>query len=145
MKRAWASFAGLTVLAVSTYASNLTIDAFISVQGPNQTTAWNDPASGNVMVYDAFGKLDDTNGLNLGTAITGRITSTTVGDGTDRVTVIVHTKNGLCYGFAPGGQAFGHTVAQVLGGAPAALGNAITSATFLRTTGSPLPTWNTRM
>ncbi len=142
MKKAWAS-AGLTLLAVSAYASNLTIDSFISVQGPNQATAWSDPATGNFMVFDAFGKRDDTNGLNLGTTITGRVTNTTIGDGTDRVTVIVHTKNGLCYGFTPAGQAFGHTVGQVLGGAPPALGQAITSATFLRITGSPLPSWNT--
>ncbi len=86
MKKAWAS-AGLTLLAVSAYASNLTIDSFISVQGPNQATAWSDPATGNFMVFDAFGKRDDTNGLNLGTTITGRVTNTTIGDGTDRVTV----------------------------------------------------------
>jgi hypothetical protein len=94
VKKAWAS-AGLTLLAVSAYASNLTIDSFISVQRPNQATAWSDPATGNFMVFDAFGKRDDTNGLNLGTTITGRVTNTTIGDGTDRVTVIVHTKNGL--------------------------------------------------
>ena len=41
MKKAWAS-AGLTLLAVSGYASNLTIDSFIAVQGPNQATAWTD-------------------------------------------------------------------------------------------------------
>jgi len=143
VKKAWAFCAGLAVLSVSVYASPPSIDAFILVQGPNQATAWTDPADGDFMTFDAFGKLNDTNALNLGTTITGKVTSTTLGDGTDRVTVVAHTKNGLCYGFTSAGQAFGHTVAQVLGGAPPALGNAITTATFLRTTGAPLPSWNT--
>jgi hypothetical protein len=143
LKKTWLLCAGLTVLAVSADAAPPSINAWIIVQGPNQTTAWTDPANGSLMYYDAFGKLDATHGLNLGTTVTGRVTSTSIGDGTDRVTVVAHTKNGLCYGYTATGQAFGHTTAQVLGGAPPALGHALSSLTFLRTTGSPLPSWNT--
>jgi hypothetical protein len=143
VKKAWAICAGLTVLAVSAGAAPPTITPWINAQGPNQSTAWTDPSVGNFMSYDAFGKLDATFGLNLGTTVSGRVTSNTIGDGTDSVSVIVHTRDGLCWGFTPAGQAFGHTPAQVLGGAPPALGHAITSVTFLRTTGAPLPSWNT--
>lgn len=123
------------------------ISDFIAAQevGPPTTyTPWLDPASTNWLFFDAFGTFNQRFGLNLGTTFEGRVTVRPLADGRAHVSVLLHTKNGLCWGFtggtAPANLVFGNRPSIVAGGAAAALGDGITRLEFLMpSVGSPLP------
>ena len=91
---------------------------------PNVLTGWSDPATGNVIWFDAFGKANPVlTGLN--TQYGGSLSIHDQGDGTQRVVLVLHTKDGLCYGSNGAGIAFGRTVAQVTPTTPASSGDGL--------------------
>ena len=105
--------------------------------GPRQALAWSDPASGNFLVIDAYGKRNTFFGLNLGTTVGGSVRVTQLNDGTQRVAVNLQTRNALCYGFNANSEpAFGYWPQDVLAGiGPASTGSALTRLVF-----APQPT-----
>ena len=127
-------------------AQKLPISAFLAAQAPNETTFWADPASSNVLVFDAFGKRNSALALNLGTTVAGQVTIRDLGGGIERVTVLVNTRNALCWGFAgfpsPLVPAFGRNPAAVAGGAQASLGEGLNRLQFTQPKNSPLPSYN---
>jgi hypothetical protein len=88
-------------------------------------TGWNDPASGNIVFFDAFGKLSPAvTGLN--TQYGGDLSIDDQGDGTQRVVLVLHTKDGLCYGRNKAGVlAFGRLSGQVTSENPASSGDGL--------------------
>jgi hypothetical protein len=123
----------------------LPVSSFLVAQPATQTQLWFDPATLNAVRFDAFGTRNAALGLNLGTNIDGHMTVSNLGGGTERVTVVLNTRNGLCWGFVlttPAVPAFGRSPAEVQAGAQASLGDGITQVAFTKPEGSPSPTWN---
>ena len=125
---------------------HLPVSSFLAAQPATQGQPWSDPVTSSLLVFDAFGKRNAALGLNLGTTIDGQVTVRDLGGGTERVTVVLNTRNALCWGFAEVSgilvPAFGRTPAAVQNGAPASLGDGMTRIAFTQPTGSPLPSWN---
>jgi hypothetical protein len=139
----WAGLAALLVAPSAPLAAEqLSIQDFLAVQPAVQTQAWVDPATGNVLVLDAFGKRNAALGLGLPTSVSGSVTIRDVGGGMEEVTVIVHTRDAVCWGFnGAAAPAFGQTPVAVAGGAAPSLGNGFTRAVFTLPAGAPLPSW----
>lgn len=123
------------------------ISDFIAAQSvfPPTYTPWVDPATNQWLMFDAFGTLADRFALDFGTTFDGRVTVRPLADGRAHVTVVLHTKNGICYGFngAPTAAtlAFGERPSVIgVTGAPAALGEAVTRFEFtMPSMDAPLP------
>jgi len=123
----------------------LPVSSFLAAQPATQIQIWFDPVTLNDLRFDAFGTRNAVLGLNLGTSIDGRVTVRDLGGGTERVTVVLNTRDALCWGFVdltPFVPAFGRNPAAVQGGAQASVGNGMTRIVFTQPTVSPLPTWN---
>lgn len=118
--------------AASAQTQQLPIETFLNLLGPTANTLWVDPSSGNFLRIDAFGKVNNFLSLNLGTSVTGRVMVRDLGDGTQQVTVIIHTRDAICWGFNSSNQpAFGYSPVNVRDGVgPAALGQATTVFVF---------------
>ncbi|UCG70521.1 MAG: hypothetical protein JSV09_05765 [Thermoplasmata archaeon] len=82
-------------------------------------------------------------GDDLGTTFSGTITEKVLKDGNTLVHVTLFTKNALTYSYdAPIGDfVYGSTVGEVIGGAPASLGNSRFSLTYItdEAPGAPMP------
>jgi hypothetical protein len=122
------------------------ISEFIDAQTlvPTTYTPWFEPASGNWLFFDAFGKYNDRFDLALGTTFDGRVTVRPIAGGGAHVSVVLHTKNGLCWGYkdpvSPANIVFGNRPLAVQAGAPAALGDGLTKVEFtMPSMDSPLP------
>lgn len=123
----------------------LAVGSFLAAQPATQTQLWIDPSSLNFMRFDAFGKRNAALGLGLGTSIDGNMTVRDLGGATERVIVVLNTRNALCWGFAdfPSAiPAFGRSPAEVLAGTQPSLGDGMTRIAFTKPEGSPLPNWN---
>jgi len=116
---------------------HLPVSAFLDLLRPQGATAWSDPASGNTLVIDAYGKRNVFFNLNLDTTVTGGVTVKDQGDGTQKVNVSLHTTNAICWGFNGNGDpAFGYRPVDVMNGlGPASLGDALTRIDFTEPTG----------
>ncbi len=131
-------FAAATILImaasgrISAQTQQLPISVFLDLFPPTAAQPWSDPANGNILVIDAYGKRNAALNLNLGTTVDGRVTVMNLGDGTQRVTVHFQTRNALCWGFNSNLQpAFGYTPLAVRNNVgPAALGSSITRIVF---------------
>ena len=115
----------------------LPISAFLNLLAPQAAIGWGDPATGNVLVFDHFGKRNPFFNLHLGTTVTGSVTVEDQGDGTEKVTVSLHTKNAICWGFNGNfDPAFGYRPVDVMNNlGPASLGDALTRIDFTQPTG----------
>ena len=122
----------VTTGAASAQTQQLPIETFFNLLGPTANTVWTDPASGNFLRIDAFGKVNTFLNLNLGTSVTGQVQVRDLRDGTQQVTVILHTRDAICWGFNGSNQiAFGYTPVNVQNGVgPAALGQSTTILVF---------------
>jgi hypothetical protein len=120
----------------------LPISAFLDAQIPAQQQFWSDPVNGALLGFDAFGKRNEALGLNLPTSISGGVTIRDLGDGTELVTVDIHTKDAVCFGFINAIPAFGRSPAEIAGGASPSLGDAHIQIGFTQPAGDPLQTWN---
>ena len=117
--------------AASAQTQQLPIETFLNLLGPAAFSSWTDPSSGNLLRIDTFGKVNNFLNLNLGTSVTGRVMVRDLGDGTQQVTVILHTRDALCWGFSSNQIAFGYIPVAVRNGVgPAALGQATTVFVF---------------
>jgi hypothetical protein len=130
-------------LAVSAGARAQTVQYpitdFTNIQTSYQ--AWLDPATNSTILFDAFGYRNRVNNLGLGTQVGGELSVHDEGNGTQRVTVVLHTKNGLCWGVNPT-PAFGRSIGEVLQGATPSLGDGLFRYEFTMPVG-PLPKWGT--
>ena len=74
-----------------------------------------------------FGKRNNLLNLNLGTTVKGTVTVKNLGNGTQRLTVNIRTKNAICWGFNGGNQpAFGYSPINVANNVgPASLGDGL--------------------
>ena len=106
---------------------------------------WVDPKTAFFVLVDYAGLADTLAGGAFGTTLDGSITEVPLADGRARVSVTLHTKNALTWAgdvssSFPGPILFGHTLAEVLGGAEPALGESLLKVTFTNTApGAPLP------
>jgi hypothetical protein len=116
----------LTVSAgtASAQTQQLPISVIRDLLPSTAAEVWLDPVTGNILIFDTFGKRNAALNLGLETTVEGRVLITDLGDGTQRVTVIAITKDAICWGFNSSFQpAFGfgpNAVANQLG--PASLG-----------------------
>lgn len=127
---------GMITLIASTRTSaqteQLPISAFLDLLPSTSFQNWVDPASGDILNIDAYGKRNAALGLNVGTTTSGRVTVLDLGDGTQRVTVHFQTRDAICWGLNGNLQpAFGYSPAAVFNNlGPAALGTTITRIVF---------------
>jgi hypothetical protein len=133
----------LVIPARSSFAQvqQLPISSFVNAQDLCLNFSWSDPVNGNILFFDALGLRNTCVGLNLGTSVSGGVTIRALPDGTqEEVSVTIHTKDALCVGFDVNGDpAFGRTAAEIAGGAPASLGDGLTTLRFIQPVGAPLP------
>ena len=118
----------------------LPISAFLDVQVAGQQQFWSDPVNNALLGFDAFGQLNEA--LGLPTDISGGVTIRDLGNGTELVTVDLHTHDGICFGFINAVPAFGRTPAEIAAGAAPSLGDANVLIEFTQPVGAPLQTWN---
>jgi hypothetical protein len=115
----------------------LPISDFLNLLPPLAATVYSDPATGNILTIDAYGKRNAFFNLNLDTTVTGVLTVKDQGDGTERVSVNLHTNDAICWGFNGNfDPSFGYRpfdVANNLG--PASLGDAVTRIDYTQSTG----------
>jgi Tol biopolymer transport system component len=84
---------------------------------------WIDPASGNAVAFDTYGKLNRAFNLGLDTSVTGNVTVRDLGNGAQQVVIHVRTTEGACWGMNENYEpAFGYDPVEILFGAPAAVG-----------------------
>ena len=121
----------LMAIAATAQTQQLPLSLYLDQLAPNAALAWSDPVSGNLVVFDAYGKRNTLFGLNLGTTVDGSVTVSFRRD-TQRVVVDLRTDNALCYGLdASNAPAFGYRAAELLGGAgPAATGRGLTRIVY---------------
>ncbi len=103
--------------------------------------AFYDPSNDNVIVLDypgiAAAYLRANGGPDLGTTFSGSVTERVLNDGRAEITVVLHTENALTFvedGTAPVPASvlrLGATPAQVLAGAPVALGSSTLRLTYI--------------
>lgn len=117
----------LTVYAgtASAQTQQSPISVILGLLPSTYASLWLDPVTGNILIFDTFGKRNAALNLGLGTTVEGRMIITDLGDGTQRVTLIAITRDAICWGFNGSLQpAFGFgpvSVANQLG--PASLGD----------------------
>ena len=119
----------------------LPISDFLNLLPPLAATVYTDPTTGNRLSIDAYGKRNAFFNLNLDTTISGVLTIKDQGDGTEKVSVNLHTKNAICWGFNGSfDPAFGYRPVDVLNNlGPASLGDALTRIDFTQPTGPLQP------
>ena len=119
----------------------LPISDFLNVLPPLAATVYTDPATGNRLAIDTYGKRNVFFNLNLDTAVTGVLTVKDQGDGTEKVSVNLHTKNAICWGFNGNNHpAFGYRPVDVVNDlGSASLGDALTRIDFTQPTGQLQP------
>jgi len=147
IKRSWiyaGVLLGCMVSATGTNAQTqqLPIDSFLAAQAAVQQTFWSDPVSGGLLGFDMFGARNAALGLDLGTSISGGVSITDLGNGTERVRIDIHTHDAVCFGFVNAVPAFGRSPAEIAAGFPASLGDAHMQIVFTQPAGNPLQTWN---
>jgi hypothetical protein len=131
-------------VTASSETQQLPISSFLNAIGPTGIVSWNDPVSGKWLFFDMFGKRAEFFGLNFDSSFSGNITVRDLGDGAERVTITLHTRNAACWGAvtdAGGAQllAFGQLPGAIAGGANASLGDGLLRIVFLQPQGSPIP------
>ena len=126
------------------------IDDFLAVQ-LNTVASWCTQVGAvpdRCVAFDAFGKRAEAFGLDLGTTFAGSVMVRELADGAAHVSVVLHTRNALCWG----GQwdetlegyldAFGYNATGVSQGNPAALGDGLTKLEFtMPSADAPLPNY----
>jgi hypothetical protein len=118
-------------------ATVLPISTFVDVLPATALQSWFDPVTGDILVIDMYAKRDAFFGLNAGTSVTGHVTVKDLGDGTQRVTLDIHTRNAICWGFNASQQpAFGYSPREVSDnlGRPS-FGDAIMRVVFVQPAG----------
>jgi hypothetical protein len=115
-----------TATTAPAQTQQLPIEDYLGLLAPTAYQGWADPTTGDTMFVDVYGKLNTVYNLNLNTTVTGKYTVRNLTDGTQQVSVTLHTRNALCYGVNIDNQlAFGYTRTQVVNQlGPAALGTA---------------------
>lgn len=124
-------FFAIAIIAMATagrtsaQTQQLPISSFLDLLGPTVFEGWSDPTNGNLLFIDAYGKRNAALNLNVGTTVSGKVMVMDLGDGTQRVTVQVQTRNAICWGVNSNLQpAFGYSPAAVFNNlGPAALGS----------------------
>jgi hypothetical protein len=123
---ATAAAALLAPSASAQKAEKHAIEDFLALLGGNAVQGWIDPANGNVIYIDVYGKWNASRGWGLDTDVSGSVTTRPTGDGDQNVKVVLQVKNAACYGYnANDGQMhFGRNFGEINGGAAASLGDA---------------------
>jgi hypothetical protein len=101
-------------------------------------TAWNDPATHRVLTLDGFGKRAESFALNaLNTTFEGSVLVREFDNARAHVSVVLHTKNAVCWGFQRDNSdtnpvaAFGYAPHEVAAGAAPSLGDGLFKIEFL--------------
>ena len=117
---------------------NLPVSIWLDAQTPEMTTAWNDPATHRVLTLDGFGKRAESFGLNgLNTTFEGSVLVREYDDARAHVSVVLHTRNAVCWGFQRDNsdtnplEAFGYAPYEVAEGATPSLGDGLFKIEFL--------------
>lgn len=118
----------ISTVSTSAQVRDLGLEAFLNQFSPFASQTWIDPANGNFLRIDAYGKLNTSFNLGLPTTLAGKVTARDLGDGTEQVTVLIHTRDAICWGSngntEPATPMFGYAPQGVVSGVgPAALGD----------------------
>ena len=137
----FAGLGGAPALAAGepiTLPLKLPVIIWLEAQPLEATTSWHDPATHRVLNLDGFGKRAQYFGLSgLDTTFEGSVWVREYGDDRAHVSVILHTKNAVCWGFQGDGneanyqEAFGFAPSQVAGGSTPSLGDGLFKIEFL--------------
>jgi hypothetical protein len=104
---------------------------------------WFEPGNPDFAFVDYFGRMATNNGLSLGSSFDGTVTERARKDGRADVHVVLHSRNVLAYAYDTAHAnkiVFGHTGAQIAGGADAALADVLLTVDFINSApGAPLP------
>jgi len=122
------------------HTRHLPITDFVERQG-NIIFTWWDPATDNGLTFDHYGARAAALGLGLPTRIDGDVAIRTLVDGRALVSVTVHTKDALCFGWQGAEPALGYNGVQVRDGVgPASLGEGLYREVFtMPSPDTPLP------
>lgn len=125
-------------------ARQLPFGAFLDVQPGMSYSGWFEPATDRWLYFDVFGKRAESLGLNLGTTIEGRVMVRGLTDGRAQVSVLVQTRNAVCWGLQGDGEgvympAFGFPPSQVLQRGASVGDGLMTMAFTMSSPESPLP------
>jgi len=134
--------AGVGVVAASSVGQtrHLPVSDFIERQG-NVIFHWWEPATDRWLSFDHYGVRGAALGLGLPTTVEGDVAIRALVDGRAQVTVTLHTRNALCFGWQGEDLAFGYSGGEVRNGVgPAALGDGLYREVFtMPSPESPLP------
>ena len=110
------------------------ISDFLEAQAVNSYVVWctqEGVSPQKCVSFDAFGERAAYFGLDTGTEFAGSVKVRELADGTAHVTVLLHTKNAICWGGQSGVAAFGYSPLLVYRDKkPAALGSGLTKLEF---------------
>jgi hypothetical protein len=116
----------------------LPVSVWLDAQPPEILTAWNDPATHRVLTLDGFGKRAESFALNaLNTTFEGSVLVREFDNARAHVSVVLHTKNAVCWGFQRDNSdtnpvaAFGYAPHEVAAGAAPSLGDGLFKIEFL--------------
>lgn len=75
------------------------------------TSGWVSPETGQVLRIDAYGKMNSLHNLNAGTSIKGKVSIQSAGEGMQKVTIHLHARNAVCWGYdqATNAMLFGYS------------------------------------
>ena len=133
----------LVIAATSSFAQvqKLPISDFLNAQSLSNYECWSDPVSGNILCFDTFGFRAQVWGLDLGTSVSGDVTIRDLHNGTEAVSVNLHTRNAICWGYDVNEDfAFGSNAGGIYNGDPASLGDGLMKIDFRQPVGSPIAT-----
>jgi hypothetical protein len=143
----WMFFAGAALAfcipagSAQAQVQHLPLSSFVDAQEIFEAGVWLDPASGNLLVIDIFGKRSELFDLNLPPSNAGSVDIRNLGNGTEQVTVNMHTSEAACWGFdVDFNLAFGNNPARIARGEPASFGDAHTLIVFTQPAGASFPT-----
>lgn len=133
--------AGIAGVRAQESTQVLPISTFIDALPPGAVDVWIEPTTGDRIGIDTFGKRNAVFGLNVGTAVTGQVTIRDLGDGLQRVTVTVHSKDAICWGFNGASHpAFGYLPVQIKNGlGSASLGDEMLRIVYVQPVGPIFP------
>jgi len=106
--------------------------------------AWADPVTDRYLLFDLYGKIDQYFDLDLETTVKGRVTMRVLDDGRAHVSVLVETRDAMCWGTQSlDTMAFGYNPYEVLfSGLTPSAGNGMFAFEFtLPSPDIPLDDW----
>jgi hypothetical protein len=120
------SFGQVQQLPISAYLDQVPIDWWWFDNG------WTSAKNDNFLFFDVYGVIAQEISSDFGTTFDGKVTIRELADGRARVSLVIHTKNALCFGYqGDWNYAFGNDPNEVIDeGRVASLGEGTLTKTY---------------